>query len=207
MNRNLDAYLFDEVLNPSEKVLWVGRPSRLTYAMGGLPMLIFGLVWGLFDLFVLVTAIMSDGLQLPIILFLSIHAFPLYLGIGGLVRRLVEYRNVYYASTDKRLIIRNGFMGADYEMVEYSRMRHMRVKTNPIEHLQGRGSIMISTGDHQVSKNGLSTRHVRLQGIENPYEVLKELQQAVSEATEINNNKEKDKGYYKEYEEYRRKTY
>lgn len=184
MDKHLDRYLFEGVIGPSENILWIGRPSRSTYIIGGLPFFLIGLIWGLIDIGILIAAIMSGSLEFPILLFLLIHAFPFYLGIFGLIRRVVEYRNVCYAYTDKRVILREGFIGADFQMVDYTHMFNIRVKTNPIEHLQGRGSVTISTGEHGVSDKGISTRQVKLQSVKDPYQVLSELQSISSKLRE-----------------------
>lgn len=170
-----EVEMIREILKPSEKVLWTGRPNRFTYILGGMPMLMFGLVWGAVDLAILVGAIVTDGLHLPVILFLLVHAAPLYIGIWGMVRRNIEFKNTVYAYTESRLIIRQGLVGADYEMVGFDRILDMRVTTNPIEHMKGRGSITLSVGGVAV------TKIIRLSGIEKPYEVLKNLQTISSE--------------------------
>lgn len=170
-----DKDMFYDVLKPSEKVLWTGRPSRLTYVIGSLPALIIGLIWGAIDAAILIGAIVSNSLHPAIVLFLLLHAFPLYMGIWGVIRGSIEYKNTAYAFSDERLILRTGVIGADYEMVDYDRILDMKVNTNPIEHMQGRGTIILSVGSVAVTKT------IKLSGVEYPYDVLKDLQAIISE--------------------------
>ncbi len=183
-----DARLLDEFVSPTEVLLWTGRPSRLTYIIGGIRGLIFGLMWGLFDLFFLIAAIKTDSLSLGVVLFLAIHATPFYIGVWGMFVRFMEYKNVIYAYTDQRVIIREGFMGIDYRTVDYARMFNSRVKVSPLEHLQGRGTIIISTGDRELTNRGAQTRRIDLFGIEEPYQVIKELQVVASETPKVSDD-------------------
>lgn len=183
MDRNTDARLLEEFISPSEVILWTGRPGRLSYVMGGFSGLLFGLFWGMFDLFFLVAAYLSDSLSIPVVLFLAIHAIPFYLGVWNFVVRNVEYKEVIYAYTDKRVIIREGFMGIDYRTVDYARMFNARVKVNPIERMKGQGTIILSTGDRVVSSRGTQTRQEEFVGIDEPYQVFRELQMVSSEIT------------------------
>lgn len=182
-----DSHVFEEILNPSELILWTGRPSRLSYLLIGLPGLIFGLFWALFDLFFLVAAIYSGGLSFPVLLFLSLHAFPFYIGVWGFVYRILAHRNVIYAYTDQRLIVREGLLGVDYQTVDYSSMLSMQVKVSPSEHLQNRGSILITTGYHVLLNPRGRMNEVVLTGISHPYQVFRELQ-IISEGVQADNH-------------------
>jgi hypothetical protein len=49
----MDKYIknqFIPILDDNETVLWTGTPHRGLFILSGLPLLIFGLIWGMFDL-------------------------------------------------------------------------------------------------------------------------------------------------------------
>ncbi|MDX9916502.1 MAG: PH domain-containing protein [Gudongella sp.] len=164
---------FYDILNSGERILWADRPNRIVHMMRALPMLIFGLLWGTFDLF-FILMIRGNGPGLMLVPFFLLHLFPLWLGVGGMLATLVTYQNTIFCYTDKRVIVRSGFWGVDYKSTEFDAIRTIEVNVNPLENSMGLGTIRIN--EEHVS-NGKSTTRLgkRLYGISRPYEVYKDL--------------------------------
>ena len=106
----------EDVLNSDEKVLWKGTPNAKSYIWAAiLKMLPIAIIWLIFDgAFIIGISIgMSRG-QIPlgilgfIVPFFLLHLTPVWLWLANTIRAINEVKNLEYAITDKRVIIRSG---------------------------------------------------------------------------------------------------
>ena len=80
----------EDVLLPGEKILWRGKPKKLSYVLYKCIKLIpIAIIWGAIDFGVLFT-IFKDGAGQGIVFFLvpffAIHLLPVWLCIGSIVK-------------------------------------------------------------------------------------------------------------------------
>lgn len=94
------------VLLPGERLLWSGRPQRLTFARFDWCQFLFGLLWGIATIVVPVAR--HDPMSL----------FSWAVGLGGLAfgwvpvgSRLHARRSVEYVLTDRRIVLADRFSG------------------------------------------------------------------------------------------------
>ena len=111
---------FGAVLDQNEKILWVGNPTLVPFLLSGVPLLILGLVWGSFDYFGLIRHMdkmrgEAAGFMIP---FFALHLFPLWLGVGNMIRLFLVFGNTCYAFTNKRVMIRSGFFGIGFKRLQ-----------------------------------------------------------------------------------------
>jgi uncharacterized membrane protein YdbT with pleckstrin-like domain len=85
-----------------------------------------------------------------------------------------SHGNTAYAFTNKRVLMRSGVFGIDYQIIDYDKIRDVQVNVNPIEKMFGVGSILFNTGE--VSQQGHPLLK-RFSGIENPYDVFRQLKE------------------------------
>lgn len=168
---------FGAVLDQDEKALWVGNPTLLPFLMSGVPFLILGLIWGAIDLGFIKGAFSGThkaGGQMAyfMIPFFALHLLPLWLGVGNMLRLALVYGNTCYAFTNKRILLRTGFWGIDFKSIDFDRIQETDVTVNPVENLLGVGTIKMFSGG--VTAKGAPTFSYFI-GIENPYEVYKQL--------------------------------
>lgn len=119
-------------------------------------------------------------------IFMLLHMMPLWLGVGNMIRLIFVYRNTYFCYTDKRVIIKTGFMGVDYKIKDFYNIGNVEVNVGPLENMLGVGTIRI---DEEYVRTGKHSRRVgnRLYGIKRPYEVFKALKEIVMDIkTDIN---------------------
>ncbi len=164
---------FYDILNQGERILWADKPHRTIHLLKGVPMLIFGLLWGAFDFFFIMMA-RGTGMMFFMVPFMLIHMAPLWIGVGGMIALLASYRNTIFCYTDKRVIIRGGFWGIDYKSIDFDAIAAIEVNVNPIENNLGVGTIRINEDYIHTGKRSVRTGK-RLYGIDKPYEVYKEL--------------------------------
>mgnify|MGYP000862268899 CR=1 FL=1 len=181
---------FKDILTRNERVIWSDRPHILVHLASGLPLFIIGgfagTAFGFLSIFML------------------FHLLPLWLGVGNMIRLIFVYRNTYFAYTDKRVIIKTGFMGVDYKTKEFFNIGNIEVNVNPLENILGLGTIRI---DEEYVGSGKNSRRVgnRLYGIQNPYDIFRDLKEIVTDIkTDISYpneyRPETNKGYNTKYD-------
>ena len=164
----------DDVVDDSEKVLWRGRPNAKSYVLAAmLKMMPIALVWLIFDgafIFFISRGMASGDIPLAllgfIVPFFLLHLTPVWLWIGKTVRAVREVRNLEYAITDKRIIIRSGVVGIDFKFINYTEIDSVNVKVGIIDRIFRVGDIYINS----------SVNSGVLWDVENPYNIGNALQ-------------------------------
>ncbi len=164
----------DDVLNSDEKLLWRGKPNAKSYVLSTmLKMLPIAIIWLLFDgTFIVFLSIgMSKG-EVPlgilgfIIPFFLIHLTPVWIWIANTVKAVNEVKNIEYAITDKRIIIRTGLVGIDFKFINYSEIDSVNIRVGLIDRIFKVGDIYVNA----------STNSAVLWDVSNPYDIGRALQ-------------------------------
>jgi hypothetical protein len=172
------AQEFDQIRNGNENIIWAGRPAHLPFVASGIPFLIFGLLWGSFDLFLFILPMSLGahkgfgGFGLIAVPFFALHLLPFWASVLNMFRLYYVYYNAAYALTDKRMIIRGGFWGASYESIDFDQIVDLQVSVGPLEKLFGVGSVRANSG--RVTSKGTPILH-SFTAIQDPYDVYKEV--------------------------------
>lgn len=165
MNDNLQDILFD-----GEQVIWQGKADKFCFVWRRCGKLLpFALIWLLFDGFFIgsfLSAGETGGFMWFLVLFFALHLMPVWACIGQLVKANLEHKNIQYAITDKRVVVRNGVVGLDFENINYTDISNVQVNVSVIEKLRNVGSVFITTS---------SGNTICLAAIAQPYQVYKEL--------------------------------
>ncbi len=179
---------FRDILDNNERIIWSDKPKLLIHLASGFPLLIIGILWGIMDIFFIKGFMgFGGGFYNFFSVFMLIHMMPLWIGLGNMIRLIFVYRNTYFCYTDKRVIIKTGFMGVDYKIKDFYNIGNIEVNVGPLENILGVGTIRID--EEIVRTNNNSSRRVgnRLYGIQRPYEVFKDLKGVVMDIkTDIN---------------------
>lgn len=163
----------DDELIEGEKILWRAKPKRGAYIWSNvLKMLPFVLIWLAIDVAFIVVLAKYAG-DMPtfvwfiLVPFFIIHLTPVWLWIYGMIRANIEHKNIEYAFTNKRIIMRSGLIGIDFRNIYYSDIVSVNLKVGIIDKLFKVGDIYLKA----------KTESVVLFDISEPYVVLKALQQ------------------------------
>ncbi|MBQ8248070.1 MAG: PH domain-containing protein [Lachnospiraceae bacterium] len=165
MNDQLQDVLFD-----GEEILWRGKPQKLCYILKSFGRLLpAALIFLAFDVF-FIGIIASTGAFAEmwpfLVFFFAFHLLPVWKCIGKLITANLEYKNVEYAITNRRIIARTGIIGLDFDGIDYSDISNVRVDVSILERIFGTGSLIISSTSGNVSF---------FCSIQNPYDVYKKL--------------------------------
>lgn len=169
----------DDVVNSDEKILWRGKPNAKSYVLAAmLKMLPIAIIWIIFDgVFIVGISLgMAHG-QIPlgilgfVIPFFLLHLTPVWIWIANTVKAFKEVKNLEYAVTDKRIIIRSGLIGIDFKFVNYTEIDSVNIKVGLIDKLFKVGDIYINS----------SVNSAVLWDVENPYGIGTALQKVTTD--------------------------
>ena len=159
----------DKVLVNKEKVIYEGKPKYDAYlAHMIIGSLIGGIIIGLFAGLFLKETVYG--------IFSGIIIFVIAMIMGHLY-----YSRLYYAITDKRIVIQSGIIGRDFKSIDYDQIQNVSVDVGIIGSIMKVGTIKIFTGEMEsAGKNGMQSKYDRIDYIETPYQILKKLQTEIS---------------------------
>ena len=111
----------------------------------------------------------SFGFIIP---FFVLHLFPFWGSIFNMFRLILVHKNTFYTITNKRVMMRSGFWGIDFNAIDYDKISDVQVTINPLENILGVGTIRISAGKVNNKGNPLTNDFI---AVKNPYEVFKQI--------------------------------
>lgn len=168
----------EDFLNEDEQILWRAKPKKSAFIWSKiLNMLPFALIWlafdgafiGLmvsFDLF----SSMPVGLIIFLVVFFLFHLTPFWIWLSNVITATAQHKNIEYAFTDKRIIIRTGII-VDIQNIFYMDIQGVNLKVGLIDRMLKVGDIYITTK--------LNT--IVLWDLENPYMIVNKLQKISSD--------------------------
>lgn len=158
-----------------ETILWRGKPKKSAYILNEiLKMFPIALIWILFDgFFITMFFVNADGFPpsmfIFLIIFFLIHLAPVWIWLSRVLTASRRHKNLEYAFTDKRIIIKSGIIGIDFKSIYYSDIVNVNLKVGIIDRMLHVGDIYIN------SHAGADV----LFDIENPYFISEKLQKIV----------------------------
>ncbi len=177
----MQANQIDDVLAGDETVLWRDKPDKKAHIAAALvKSLPITILWLAIDLgFIIgISYGMAKG-AIPlavlgfIIPFFCLHLAPVWMWIANLIKTVAELKNLEYAFTDRRVIVRSGVVGIDFKFLYYNEIESVNVKVGWTDKLFKVGDIYI---------NAKSSAAV-LYDLHNPYELGAKLQKVVLDIT------------------------
>lgn len=176
VKRRMDIPLppeFQAVQDQDEEIYWLGKPNFTAFMTRGIPLLLIGLIWGSIDYFGFIRNMNNIplGFALP---FFALHLLPLWAGLLNFIRLFLVHGNTCYAFSNKRMMLRSGFWGTDFNAVDYDQISAIDVNVNPIENMLGVGTIRAYSGRSTAKGSPIYDQFI---GIENPYDVYKRIKE------------------------------
>lgn len=162
---------FKVVKDDDENFIWLGEPKFFPFICTGIPFLIVGLIWGSLDYSIFIQHMKTKqmGFEIP---FFVLHLFPLWGSILNIFRLILAHKNTFYAITNKRVMLRSGFWGIDFNAIDYDKISDIQVTVSPLENMLGVGTVCFSAG--KVTSKGIPSTDNFI-AIPNPYDVFKKL--------------------------------
>lgn len=184
--------MFDHVLDDDEELLKVFKPNRTKFFTTN----ILGYTC-IFLLFVFISCMAiifpEEGVTISLFyLFIPLGIFVVLFGLAILFLCLY-YKNVFYAYTDRRIVIRSGIFGVDYKSLDMDMIGAVNVYVSVIDKIvrKNTGSLTYgSTASPMIAEKGGSA--YKFAHIVNPYETYKEIKAVIEKHKKKKENK-KDK--------------
>lgn len=142
-------FKIQSLLAPDEQLLWQGKPNKKAYIMANvLKMLPIAILWlaidtGMIVLFATLAKDLPVGAIIGIAAFFIIHLTPVWIWLYNVLTASKRQQNTEYAFTDKRIIIKTGFIGIDVQNIYYSDIESVNVKVGLTDKILKVGDIYI----------------------------------------------------------------
>ncbi|MBO4737042.1 MAG: PH domain-containing protein [Bacilli bacterium] len=183
--------LFAPILQEDEEIIKVIKPNKTRYVhLGGLAYTLLALIPILAMAVPLGMAIESFaeyGTSTPLIIELTVFGGLILLGIiTTWVGLNMSYKKTFYAYTNKRILIRRGFIGVDYATLDFEMIGGLMVNVNFLDRLMkgsdNPGTITFGSSASPViyTRNGRTAAYA-FRNIDHPYEVYRDLKHMVDE--------------------------
>ena len=159
---------FDSIKDDDEQILWSGKPKFVPYIFSGLGiglyLIGFSALW--------IATSFSEGVY-----FWMFGILPLGQGLFTFGKKLFSFSNTAYAYSNNRVMMRTGFIGTDFKIIDYDKISDIEVTVNIIERGYNVGSIKFFSGRTDSDDNGIRKLYDRWEAIPNPYEVFKNVKE------------------------------
>lgn len=193
MNNELED--LKRILDSDEMVLESFKPNKkrfilITILFSGMlfwliaaGLLVFGIL-GLVDVIKWTAEDGSRDIAGPLTLTIM-GGIPVIFFLTSIISTIVRYKRTIYVVTNKRMIIRSGFIGVDYKSLELKNILSIDVRVDFLDKLvkPNTGSIMFGSAIHTYNngngnrQNGIYT----FAHVDNPYEVYKKVKEHIPE--------------------------
>ena len=183
-----DTNLFEPILDSDERIIETFKPNKLRFIW--LPLFFF------LTLFIIlligpVLIILTEGSEELYLTFIFFGFLFLLLLLSPLIAS-VRYKKTIYCYTNKRVLIRTGFIGADFQAIDFDMIGAMNVRVDFLDKLvkPNTGTITFASPASPMIQNGQAGggSAYAFKHIENPYEVYKRVKQFSSQNKDGNFN-------------------
>ena len=134
-------------LMPDESVIWKGMPKKSAFILNSsVKMAPFALIWLCVDGFMISTFAFSGMMKQMawfIIPFFALHLMPVWIWLYQMITAAGRWKNTEYAVTNKRIILRNGLVGYQYQSIYYTEISNVSLHVGAIDRMLGVGDVYI----------------------------------------------------------------
>lgn len=180
MASNFDKNLlpaFDSVKDNNEQILWTEKPKFVPYILSGLGVGLFTIAFGI--IWVVTSLNFTAGQKETNGWFWLLGFLPLAQGLYAFLNKLLSYSNTCYGYSNKRVMMRTGFIGTDFKIIDYDKISDVEVTVNIIERAYNVGTIKFFSGRTETNDGNTTKLYDRCVSIENPYEVFKKVKEVM----------------------------
>lgn len=174
--------LFENILDQDEKIQKVFKPQKSKFFFSVL------MYWGLTFLFFALIGVFAvlfpeEGMEVELIYLLIPIGAWIVLMLLALMFAAIYYKNIYYAYSNKRIIIRSGIFGVDFKSLDMSMIGAVNVYVSLIDKIvrKNTGSISFGSTASPIAYSQSSGAAYKFNHISNPYENCKEIKSFIDE--------------------------
>jgi hypothetical protein len=166
---------FDSVKDDDEEIVWTDKPKFIPYAITGLAAGIGILIFVAYY-FLMTSNVTSNDNSFGNISKWFV-AIPIIFFAWSFLQKIFSFSNTSYAMTNKRVMMRTGFIGTDFKSIDYDKISDIEVTVNVVERAFNVGTIKFFSGRTQTDEGTTTKLYDRWEAIPNVYEVFKKIKQ------------------------------
>ncbi len=166
---------FESVKDDDEEILWTDKPKFIPYSITGLAAGVGILIFLAFYYAMTSNVKNNDGSTGSFSAWFV--AIPIIIFVWGFAQKLFSYSNTNYGMTNKRVMMRTGFIGTNFKSIDYDKISDIEVTVNAVERAFNVGTIKFFSGRTQTDDGMTSKLYDRWEAIPNVYEVFKKIKQ------------------------------
>jgi membrane protein YdbS with pleckstrin-like domain len=177
---------FESIKDDKEEIIWTGKPKLIPFLLtgfwAGIVTISFALIW------VLSAGNWSTNSDNKFSSFFWLFGLiPLVVVLFGFFKKVFSFSNTAYAYSDKRVMMRSGFVGTGFKTIDYDKISDIEVTVSIIEKMYNVGTIKFFSGRTVTDEGNTTKLYDSWIAIENPYEVFKRVKQtSVNIKTDFN---------------------
>lgn len=166
--------LFENILDKNETIIKVFKPNKLKLFVKSILMAV---LFCLFTLVPILFSMASGGFfYYNYIFFVGM----IFLIIIDVVFTILYYNNLYYAYTNKRVIIRTGIFGVDFKSLDMGMIGAVNVYVSFLDKILRKNTGSISFGSTSSPMVNY-TSMFRFSNLTTPYEIYKEIKNEIDD--------------------------
>ena len=177
---------FESIKDDKEEILWTGKPKFIpfifTSVLGGIFTIGFAIVW------LLTARGWGSNVDNNSPSFFWLLGFlPLVVAFFTFLKKIFSFSNTAYSYSDKRVMMRSGFIGTDFKTIDYDKISDIEVTVSLVEKMYNVGTIRFFSGRTQTDEGNTTKLYDSWSAIADPYEVFKKVKQtSVNIKTDFN---------------------
>ena len=158
---------FESIKDDKEEILWTAKPKFIPFiftgVLSGLVIIVFAIIWVL-------TArnwnTLSNNNSSSY--FWLFGLIPLIAGLFTFLKKVFSFSNTAYSYSDKRVMMRSGFIGTDFKIIDYDKISDIEVTVSLVEKIYNVGTIKFFSGRTQTDDGNTTKLYDSWSAIENP---------------------------------------
>ncbi len=170
-----------------EKEIWSGKPKKKAFIINQiLGMAPIAILWlaidgGIISMFFTQDHGEMGSMAWFLIPFFAIHLAPVWIWLSQVITANKKWQNTQYYVTDKRIIIQNGFIAANYQTIYYKDIKNVNLHIGIIDKMLGVGDIRFDLGYnvHHRNNGTINNINAAFLDIENPMEIYPRIQKII----------------------------
>ena len=163
--------------------IWSGKPKKSAFMLNQiLTMAPIAIIWLAFDSFAISSFFLGAfeeqinfGLIIFLVGFFALHLMPVWIWLSNVLTASRKWKNTKYYVTDKRIVIKNGFVGESFQTIYYKDIKNVNMHVGIFDKLLGVGDIRFELG----SMSNTATSSATFLDLENYMEIYPKLQKIV----------------------------
>ncbi len=142
-----------EALEPDESVVWSDKPLKAPFVLKGIVFALIGIPWFVLPLIIIMQASPKILLNPAVLLFMAFwYGVSVLVFFGTPLYSLLVWKNIHYVLTDRRLIVRKGLVGIDYDTLNLDLVQQVNLNVGFWDKKYGTGTLIIqATGVRPVT--------------------------------------------------------